>query len=220
MKAKNIILKALKRNKRRLRIINPNNNLSGGHIKKADHNLVVMTDISEKGHEDWVVIVAYYAMYHSTLAVLSKIGLDSKDHATTASILEYFFGEQIDKDLLKKFNNLKDKKDKLELLEEKYIDYLWKIKGSRETVQYGISINYKETDEVMKNAREFVSKIKLLLEDINEGMVFIIHKEIKELIQTFREITKPLKQAAKKFGLKESDVSDIIQKFRKSKKIR
>ena len=29
-------------------------------------------------------------------------------------------------------------------ISEKYINYLWKIKRARETVQYGISISYKE----------------------------------------------------------------------------
>lgn len=185
MKAKDIILKAFARAKkeRGLKAIAPSDYLSDGHIKKADHNLVVMTDLNELGHEDWVVIVAYYAMYHSALAVLSKIGLESKDHATTAAISEYFFGKQIDKSLLEKFNELKKKKDKLELirLEEKYIDYLWKIKRSRETVQYGITTSYKETEDVMSNAREFASKIKLLIEEIDEELVSVIDKEIKEL---------------------------------------
>ncbi len=33
-------------------------------------------------------------------------------------------------------------------------------------------------------------------------------------MQTFAEITKPLKEAAKKSGLKESDVNDMIHKMR------
>lgn len=37
-------------------------------------------------------------------------------------------------------------------------------------------------------------------------------------MQTFAEITKPLKEEAKKSGMKESDVEGIITKFRKSKK--
>ncbi len=64
MKAKDIILKAFERAKRErgLRIITSSANLSDGHIKKTDHNLIVMTDLNKLGHEDWVVIVAYYAM--------------------------------------------------------------------------------------------------------------------------------------------------------------
>ena len=124
-----------------------------------------------------------FLAYHSALAVLSKIGLESKEHASTAAVLEYFFGEHIDNSLLEKFNNIKEKKDKSELtrIEEKYIDYLWKVKRSRENVQYGITITYKETDEIMDNAREFATKIKLLLEEIDDKLISVIVKEIKEL---------------------------------------
>jgi uncharacterized protein (UPF0332 family) len=185
MKARDMIVKSMKRSKkeRGLRVSTPNDYLSDGHIKKADHNLVVMTDLSKLGHEDWVVISAYYAMYQSAMALLTKIGLESKDHATTAAVLEYFFGEQISKEVIGKFNELKEIKDKIEaiIIKEKYIDYLWKIKRARETVQYGISINYREADAVMRNAREFVSKIKLVIDELDEKFIGIIGKRIKDL---------------------------------------
>ena len=168
---------------RGLRVTKPNSYLCDGHIKKSDHNLIVMTDLSKLGHEDWAVISAYYAMYHSAIALLTKIGIESKDHTTTAAVLEYFFGEQISEDLIGKFNELKEMKDKIEAITigERYIDYLWKIKRARETVQYGISINYKETDAVMKNARDFVSKIKLVVNELDDKLIGIIGKKIKEL---------------------------------------
>ena len=185
MKSKDILIKsfASAQNERGLRVVSPGNYLSEGHIKKADHNLVVMTDLNKLGHEDWVVIVAYYAMYHSALAVLSKIGLESKEHATTVAVLEHFFGEQIDGSLLQKFNEVKEKKDKIESIrmEERYINYLWKAKKSRETVQYGISINYKETNEIISNSREFVMKIKLMLDEISDKIIKVLGEEIKIL---------------------------------------
>lgn len=191
MKAKDILIKALKRAKgeRGLRVSKPNNNLSDGHIKKADHNLIVMTDLSKLGHEDWVAISAYYAMYHSASALLAKIGLESKEHAATVAVLEYFFLEQLSKDMIEKFNELKERKDKIEAItiNEKYIDYLWKIKRARETAQYGISINYRETDAVMKNAREFASKIKLATNELDEELVEFIGKKIRELEETARK---------------------------------
>lgn len=78
---------------------------------------------------------------------------------------------------------MKEKKDKLETvkIEEKYIDYLWKTKKTRETMQYGIAVTYKETDIIIDNAREFVTRIKLLLEDINEDFVNISIEELKAL---------------------------------------
>lgn len=185
MRAKDVIVDSMKRVKeeRGLRVSKPDNYLSDAHLKKADHNLIVMTDLARLGHEDWVVISAYYSMYQSAVALLTRIGLESKDHAATAAVLEYLFGEMISKDLIEKFNKIRERKDKLEaiIIDEKYIDYLWKIKRARETVQYGISINFRETDSVMKHAREFVSKIKLVINELDEEMTDFICKRIKEL---------------------------------------
>jgi len=149
----------------------------------ADHNLVVMTDLKNLGHEDWVVIAAYYAMYQSALALLTKSGMESKEHAATAAVLEYFFGEKLGRELIGKFNEIREKKEMVEsvTIQEKYIDYMWKMKRARETVQYGISMNYKETDAVMKNTREFVSKIKLVLSELDERMIAIITEKKNKL---------------------------------------
>jgi hypothetical protein len=117
------------------------------------------------------------------MAILAKIGLESKDHATTAAVLEYFFGEHISDELIRKFNEIKEKKDRIEALTigEKYINCLWKIKRARETVQYGISINYKETNIVMKNVRDFVNKMKIVLNELDKDLIDTIRKNIKEL---------------------------------------
>ena len=40
----------------------------------------------------------------------------------------------------------------------------------------------------------------------------------KVSLQTFAQITKPLKLAAKKAGMKEEDVPEMIHRFRKSKR--
>ena len=126
-------------------------------------------------------------MYHSAMAVLSKIGLNSKDHATTVAVLEYFFGEKIEKSLLERFNELKSKLETVKI-EEKYIDYLWKTKKTRETIQYGIIIAYKETKIIINNAREFATKIKLLLNEINEDFVNISTDELKSLWNSAKKI--------------------------------
>lgn len=185
MKARDVLVKAIRRAKKKggLRISNPNDLLSQGHVKKSDHNLIVMTDLNKMGHEDWVVITAYYAMYQSALALLAKIGLDSKEHAATVAVLEYFFGERIGRELIHKFNELKKRKDKIEsiIIEDKYIDYIWKTKGARERVQYGISISYKETEIIMRNARSFTSKIKIVMNELDNKILNLINDNIQEL---------------------------------------
>jgi len=58
---------------------------------------------------------------------------------------------------------------------------LWKAKKKRETVQYGIETTYKETDIIIDNARRFVTKIKLLSEEIDADFIKIDVNELKEL---------------------------------------
>ena len=57
--------------------------------------------------------------------------------------------------------------------------------------------------------------------DLNEGnkVLFVLENDTlimkKVTSSSFREITKPLKEAAKKAGLKESDVESMVHKARK-----
>lgn len=55
-----------------------------------------------------------------------------------------------------------------------------------------------------------------------EKVLFVLEDEtllIKKMtIQTFAAITKPLKQAARKIGMKESDALELVQRFREKKK--
>lgn len=59
---------------------------------------------------------------------------------------------------------------------------------------------------------------------LKEGnkILFVFQKDSlfvkKVTIETFAEITKPLKEGAQRSGLKESDVNTMVHNFRKSKK--
>ena len=115
------MIKILKRSdkERGIRITIPNSELGEGHIKKADHNLIVMTDLQKLGHEDWVAIAAYYAMYHSALAALASIGYKSDNHTATITALEVFFVKKnlLEKKFLEKFKQARD-------FEEEYVQKL------------------------------------------------------------------------------------------------
>lgn len=186
MKSKGIIIGALKREEskeRGLKITNPNNDLSDSHIEKAKHNLQAMDDLTRLGHSDWVVVVAYYAMYHAATSILALVGLESKDHATTVAILEYFFSKHIDKALLLKFNELKMKKENIEKLhiEDKFLDYLWSAKTLRENAQYGTNTFIPQSDETLKKAKEFVITLRTLKNNVSEEYIKIVQTIMKKL---------------------------------------
>lgn len=187
MRSKTIIINALKRpQKRGLRVTMSNKDLSQGHLSKALHNLQVMDDLHGLQHSDWVAVVAYYAMYHAASAVLSHMGLESKEHAATVAVLEYFFSKEIDASLLQKFQAMKQKKDSVEqlYLDDKYFDYLWEAKAVRENAQYGTSTLIIHSQDSLNHAKEFVTAIRLLLDKLDEKYVTILQDQIQELVKT------------------------------------
>lgn len=179
-------LRRYKKGRRGLKVARPNKDLSSGHLEKADHNLIVMSDLNELGHTDWVLVVAYYAMYQASLSVASRIGLESKNHAITVSVLEHFFKDEIENSLLKKFKELKQTKENLEkpILNGKYIDYLWEAKSRRERAQYGTTKSFKEIEDAVRKSREFVAEIKLLLGNLTPELAEEANEEVREMLKS------------------------------------
>lgn len=179
MSPKTIIVTSLRSRsaRKRLVIVPQDEAISVGHINKSKHNLVVMRDLSLLGHTDWLTITAYYAMYHSALAILSMAGLSSKNHAATIAVLEHFFSENIDKDILSKFNKLGSKIS----IEEKYLDYFIWTKSEREKVQYGTDISEDDTGTIMLNATQFVTKAQEVAELTDPKIFSLINQELKRM---------------------------------------
>ena len=83
------------------------NRLVPNFMEKARHNLTLSKTIEKLSNEenakkalrlpddfyafDWVIITAYYAMYHSALAALASIDYKSDNHTATMFALEVFF---------------------------------------------------------------------------------------------------------------------------------
>jgi len=110
---------------------------------------------------DWVIIVAYYAMYTSALAALSKLGFKSKSHAITLVILEYYYVQQ-QRDLEIKYLH---KLSNAYRLSEDLINKLIQTKIRRETAQYDAtpSISGENAKTALEDADEFITRIEEIL---------------------------------------------------------
>ena len=110
---------------------------------------------------DWVIIVAYYAMYTSALAALSRIGFKSKSHAATLAVLEYYYVHQ-QKDL--EIGHL-HKLSKAYRLSKELINKLIQTKTRRETAQYDAtsSISRENAKAALRDADEFITRIEKIL---------------------------------------------------------
>jgi len=145
-------------NKSRMKEIKPDNKLSEEHIRKAKHNLQAMDYNIKGGFSDWAVSQSYYAMYHALLAVLFKVGYESKNHECTINAVEFLIEEgkiELDKDDIAFIRTTEQmtKKD---------------AKSLREEFQYGIatSVNKILLNYMVKNAKEIVEKIEVALLNI------------------------------------------------------
>lgn len=148
-------------------------NLTEPYLKKSRSNIVTMQILSEaekhktllaipKDHsnDEWVVVVAYYAMYMAALSLIAKVGYRSKSHTATAVALEEFFvkKELLEKAHLENFESIRMRKEEIETLRD--------VRDRREIAQY--SVTKRTTREIAEqtktDAREFIDRVEEIFE--------------------------------------------------------
>ncbi len=139
----------------RMKKIKPNDKLSEEHINKARHNLKAASYNIQGGFSDWAVSQSYYAMYHSLLSILFKIGYESKNHECTINAVEY---------LIEKGNINLDLKDIAFIRTTEQMTPK-DAKSLREEFQYGTetTVNEKLLKDLLDNAKRIVEKVEIAL---------------------------------------------------------
>ena len=72
--------------KRGIRKIEPNQNLTKAYLKKATSALNTMTATMEINETEWTATAAYYARYFALYALLMKIGVKSEIHDAPSTL--------------------------------------------------------------------------------------------------------------------------------------
>ncbi len=75
------------RQKKGIRIIEPNENVSESYIQKGEESLSVML-VSPS--DDWKIITAYYTCYNGLYALIRKAGFESEIHDCTLALMHFF----------------------------------------------------------------------------------------------------------------------------------
>ncbi len=137
--------------KRGIRLEEPNDNLAEVYIKKAKSSLNMLDAAIERGEIEWVVTTAYYARYFALYALFQRCGIKSEIHDCTLSAMKYLF---VDEGVL----------DEL-----RYKDIL-DAKDARVDVQYYATDELDEEKLVRKArmAQEFVLFIEGAMEKVDE----------------------------------------------------
>ncbi|MFW6009323.1 MAG: DNA-binding protein [Nanoarchaeota archaeon] len=132
------------------------NQLKFGHLEKANHNLYFFKTIKDNSFDDWKIVVLYYCLYHSFLALVENKGYSSKNHnATIVFILK---------------NYVEINKEDIEILEKLNISqedamFYTTLKEKRNEASYSIKTNIKhfDIDTLAQKVTNILLKIKEII---------------------------------------------------------
>src|SRR3989338_6578216 len=141
-----------------LSLIEPNSNLAEAYIKKSEEALESMRVNIIK---DWKISTAYYTLYFSLYAVLTKIGIKCEIHSCTIEFAKKF---------LKEF------------FSEEEFDFIGDSLKARIDSQYYIdrAVPDEQYNKMVKNAPDFLVKCKSILVKLNEKKINEIRMEFKK----------------------------------------
>jgi len=140
-----------------LKKIEPDFDEAKKQIQKALSDLETMRYLYNGNKTDWVASTAFYAMYHSLLAILYKLGYESRNQECTITAIEYFIEEgtlDISRDYINMIRNLQETEDD--------------AKKIREDMQYTSKTELEKNrcEKLMEDAKKFVEKMRVVLEEV------------------------------------------------------
>lgn len=84
-----------KKQKKGIKIIEPNDNLSQEYFENAEESLRVLRNIKETKSNMWIATTKYYIEYFAVYSVLMKLGIKCEIHECTIALVEFLEKEKI-----------------------------------------------------------------------------------------------------------------------------
>jgi uncharacterized protein (UPF0332 family) len=155
--------------KRGIRITEPNLNLTKAYLKKATSALNTMTATLQINEADWTATTAYYARYFALYALLMKIGIKSEIHDCTINVAQLLANHGI--------------------LRQSLVDDIAEAKQKRIDTQYYVAtqLNQKEIRKNAETARKFVLEIEQTIENITPKQISAVRTLLKEAREAARK---------------------------------
>lgn len=152
------------------------------YINKARHNLMtanLIKEISENAQLkrslsvaddysafDWVIVAAYYAMFHMATALLGSVGLRARSHESLINAIEYQFVYKenlLETEFIKNLSQAKR-------LEEQYVNRLWAAKSKRTVAHYKAEkeISKKDAINLLNTSAKFIDRLYEIILQLKE----------------------------------------------------
>lgn len=150
------------RQKKGVKLTEPNDNLCIAYLKKSETSLKSMQLNYQEKISDWTVDAAYYARYQVLYALLQKCGITCEIHDCSIMLLRFLFAD---------------------IFDESFFTELERAKEQRINLVYYTNRLVSE-EEIKKNVTltpNFVLKIEEVISKIQQEKI----KEIRRRLETF-----------------------------------
>ncbi len=150
--------------KRGIKLEEPNDNLCNVYLKKAKSALNMLSSANEKNEVDWIATTAYYARYFSFYALLQKCGIKSEIHDCTVSLMYFLFVEE-------------------NLVKEYFYKELRLAKDLRVDAQYYVAeeLDKQKLKKDSETARNFVLEMEKVMDNLTNEEIKLLRDRLNNL---------------------------------------
>jgi len=136
-------------------------NLEFANFILAEHDYSIKEKLPKRTFYDWCITIYYYAIYHAALALVEKIGYESKNHLATITAITLFYYHH--ENILKR-EDVEFIIEKISL-DQKDITLVTDSKELRERACYGADEVFEaaQAKKLGAGTADFVNKIRALL---------------------------------------------------------
>jgi uncharacterized protein (UPF0332 family) len=143
----------------KLDIVEPSDTMQEAYIQRANESISSSKVLLNIGNLKDAVVLSYYAMYHSLLALYYRVGIKCENHAAAIILLKEVF--EIDNTIISIAKS--ERVDK-----QYYVDF---------------DVNKEEVNDSIKNAEVFMSDMVDFIEKLNEDKIRKFNRRANILIK-------------------------------------
>src|SRR3989344_5978681 len=150
----------------KIKLVEPSEEIKSSYLEKAENCLKSAKILFQNQLYENSISEAYYCMYNSLLALLFKIGIKSENHSASIIIFKELFNEE---SLFKIIS----------LAKEERIDKQYYVES-----QQTIKISKESCNSIILKAEDFLVKIKVLINQLNNDKITQIRNSFEILFIT------------------------------------
>ena len=154
------------KNEEKLELIEASDNICNSYSEKSANCLKSAKLLLQNNLYENSIGMSYYAMYNLLLALLFKIGIKCENHGGSIIMLKLLFEED---ELYKLISDAKKER----------IDKQYYVTTEKDEITKDIA------EELLKNAEDYILKIKVIMRKLNNDSIDEIREKIRKLVDWY-----------------------------------